>query len=458
MDIPELTALDVHRVRWLCAATPEVARQLCQDVKLDDPPAVHCARFALHLTLKVPLPERYAWEVVQAYRYPQGQCAYTAPLIGHVRLMAMSAVNSLDQLGSIPDDLLAADDFSLGPMLQFRVGQSRVAFDDDRIQELSFSADYHVRQAVARSLRYRPCANRNQILTRLMDDPRWCVAHAAAHVAAQIGDPVLRDLVAAKRNFFSLALVGDPRGRERVEALAFSDDPDAWEEGVGIALILGDRDILTRLWRHPDWVSRRNAILSSAHKGLLEASELPELLSSESPDHLAEVLLSWPAEAASAFPDLVAWLRSQNSDFPTCAAIAAAEGVVLEQARAWMAECPVYSGAIARMLPRAEALRLVNEMVASPHAGARCSAIRVIRLRDLVELYARVAELCLDVDESVVSEAAFAIRGGPLPCGVHGLDTAILRCGDDFSGCTLLRYDLSRLILRILEAEACPPN
>ena len=93
MIVKEVKETAPSRVRWLCNASREAALALCSDASVADPAEVHCARFGLHVVMNVPLPDGYAWEVVQASQYSKGRNAYLAPLEGHVRTFAMYAAD-----------------------------------------------------------------------------------------------------------------------------------------------------------------------------------------------------------------------------------------------------------------------------------------------------------------------------------------------------------------------------
>lgn len=453
MIAKELKETAPSRVRWLCSASREAALALCSDASVADPSEVHCARFGLNVLRNVPLPQGYAWDVLQASQYSKGRKAYRAPLEGHVLTLAMYAAD-LDAAEADLVEYCSRDNHELEAAAVFRFARSPRALDDERLQELSFGEDDDVRRLVAGVLEARESLYRKEILTRLMDDPVRSVSRAASRAAARIRDPELADLLVSKDNLFSLSFQGDPRARPGIEALVNSDDPLDGEWAVATAHALGDRELIARLWVKRDWDTRSNAILGSVGEGLLDDAELDDLLARESPDHIAELAFRWPYTKAEGLIKLARLLCEPAGVFPRSDSLAAGRTDALDRVRTWIPTAPTSCGAALRLLPEQAAVSFARELMGSPHAGARTVAAWGVAYRRLTECYPLVAELCVDPDEEVATAAARAVFYGRMQCGLYGLDTAVLRAGADFSAGISARHQLSSLIKVILTDEA----
>lgn len=453
MIAPELRETARSRVRWLCSASRETALALCSDARVAYPAEIHCARFGLHILRNVPLPDGYAWEVLQASRYSTGRKAYRAPLEGHVLTLAMYAAD-LDAADVDLVEFCSSDNRELERAAIFRFARSPRALDNERLLELSFSENDDVRRVVARVLDGRESPYRKEILARLIDDPVRRVSDAACWVAGRSGDPELTDLLVAKDDLFSLSFQGDPRARPRIENLVNSDEPLDGEEAVATAHALGDRELIARLWVNPDWDIRSNAILGSVGEGLLDDAELDDLLARESPDHIAELAFRWPYTKAEGLIKLARLLCEPAGVFPRSDSLAAGRTDALDRVRTWIPTAPTSCGAALRLLPEQAAVSFARELMGSPHAGARTVAAWGVAYRRLTECYPLVAELCVDPDEEVATAAARAVFYGRMQCGLYGLDTAVLRAGADFSAGISARHQLSSLIKVILTDEA----
>lgn len=453
MFVPELSVADLPRVSWLCRASADAAVQLCAEVELTDPAEIHCARFATQLTMNVPLPDGYAWGVLRASAYEKGRSVYQAPLEGHVRTMAMYAVD-LEAAGADLAEFCSPDNPNLQQAAVFRFAHSPKALPDERLLELSDSKFEWVRHSVANVLANRQSPDRNKILKRLIEDPAFLVSNRASAVAGRTKDPELLELLAAKGYRRSLSLGGDPRGRSHVEALIGSDDPLNWEEGIGTALRLGDRGLLAKLWHHQNWDTRSSAILGSAYRGLIDNRQLDEILARESADHIVELLLRWPHGNGGALVKLGQLLHDGIAGFPKVDALVEGRTTALDQARAWMATNPRLSAAMVRLVPHESAVLLAMDLMSSSQPEARRAGTEVVQRRELTEGFPRVAELCLDPEKRVADAAADAVLFRRMRCGVYGLDTAILRAGSTFEGSAIQRYHLGRLIEALLLGES----
>lgn len=440
---------DVQRVRWLCSASPEIAREFCLDAAPADPAEVHCARFAMHIAMNAPLPDGYAWRVLLTTWCDTEENVYLAPAEAHVGMLAMYAAD-LDRIGPIPLHLWTSNDPFLQPIALFRLARSLKALDNERVLELSYSNVDDVRRAVAKLLKWRRSPQRVEILMRLIDDPCRRVSGAASYAAAQTGDPQLLDRLASKQDLFSLNLAGDPRGRPRIEALANSDDVSAREEAGGMALILGDRSIVEKLRKDSEWAIRSDMILASARKGFIDSRQLDQIVAQESPTHVAELVVRWPQSDAETLSRIAAVLRTSVDGFPDTEAVAAGRTDASDRVRAWIATEPRLCGAMLRLLPVDVAGALAQEMLSSPVADARAVAIEAVAFRSLTECIPLVAEACLDPDDLVARTAARAVYEARVRCGLYGLDTAILGAGDDLNASIAQRRALLRLLIQVL--------
>lgn len=449
----DLSTPDLKRIESLCSISRDTAAWLCSGARTPDSAGIHCARFALHIVMNVSLPNGYAWGVLQSPAYMKGRDVFRAPIEGHVCVMAMYAAE-LDAAGPDFVDFCKCQNHELWRAAIFRFAHSPRALDDERLMELSCSNDETVRIAVAGLLRWRQSPHRNEILARLINDPRRSVSFAASTVAGRTKDPELLDLLAAKGHLYSLSMAGDPRGRSRVEALSSSDDPLDWEESVAAALRLEDRSLLARLWRHHDWDTRSNAILCSAWQRLIDAEQLDGILVRENADQVVHLLLRWPHNDNETLLKMAHVLRKSIAGFPSGDALIEGRMEVLDRARAWATAYPKLSAALIRLVPNDTAVQLAMELLASPEAGARVATAEVVAWRGLTECFPRVAELCLDPEETVARAAADAVLSARMRCGVYGLDTAILKAGNDFSASIHQRQRLGSLIEKILTAQA----
>lgn len=463
MIAKELRETTPSRVWWLCSASRESALALCSDASVGDPAEVHCARFALHFAMNVPLPDGYAWEVVQASQYRTEADEFVAPVENHVRVMAIYA-SDLNAAGADLVEFCRAYPLrtvSREPLLNnrefdqaaiFRFAHSPKALDDERLLELSYSEDPAVRHGVASIFDWRKSPYRNQILTRLLDDPYQRVGHLASHVAGRTGDPELLDLVAAKGHWVSLSMGGDPRCRPFVEEMANSAEALARIDAVGSAVRLEDRGILSELWHDQDWEVRKCAILGSAQAGLIEAPELDQLLAQQSADHIVELLIHWPNNDAEWLHMLGRRLVTSEDAFPSNEALAAGHPEALDRVRTWIRSAPKLCGAAMRLLPEGTAARLVRELASSPEVAARAVAAETVGIRGLADCFPLVAELCLDADDDVAKAADDAICYCLMRCGLYGLDTAILGAGKRYRASP--RSCLNRLIKAIIAGVA----
>lgn len=452
MIVKDISEPTPSRIRWLSSASRESVLTLCSHARVTDPAEVHCARFALHLAMAATLPNQYAWEVLGCTQYSSGRNAYAAPLEGHVLTMAMYAA---DFDAVVPDfvELCCHNNPELERAAIFRFARSTAAIDDERLRELAFSDNDRVRRAIARLLEVRDSRYRKEILRRLIDDPVRRVSQAASWSAGRIKEPELADLLVSKGNLYSLSFQGDPRARRRVEALVNSPVPADGEEAVAIAIALGDLEVLAKLWEHREWNTRLNAILGSVANHLIGASQIEHILTRESAEHIAELALRWPQTEIETLSRIARLLAERLSDFPSADALAAGRAVVLDRVRGWIATAPNLCGAAIRLVPEDTAVLLAQELLDSPHAGARAAAVRAVAYRRLKGCFPRVSELCLDQDAGVAEAAARSAFVGRMRCGVYGLDTAILRAGRDYRAGVSARHNLGQLIEALLGEE-----
>jgi hypothetical protein len=439
----ELKQADARRVRWLCHASDEDVRQLCATASVTDSARIHCARFALHIVRGVPLPTGYAWDVLNASEYAKGSNAYLAPFEGHVCMMAFAAADLDATVDPVP--FFTRDNLGVGRVAIRRFALSPRAVPDQRLVDLSQHESRDVRAAVARVLRWRGSPVRKQILLRLMDDPDRIVWSAAQNTAGYTQDPELLDVLAAKGNLCALNYCDDPRGRPRVDALIYSEDPLYHEWGIAFAARLGDRELLAHLWDHPEWDTRSNAILAAAWRGLLYPLDIEQVLATESIERKAELMLRWPTDEAGLLRCARA-IKACVDEFPSGDALVAGRSCVLHVARRWITTNPTLAGAITRLVPHEMALLLVRELMTASQAEARIAGILVVLRRDIRECFPAVAELCLDEDENVAREAGEALYRGRAACGIYGLDTSVLAAGDDFKSSLGHEWELARML------------
>ena len=453
MGADQLTETGPSRVDWLCRASREVATALCSAAHVADPAGVHCARFALHLVQRVPLPEGYAHEVLHAPEYRKGRNWYVAPLEAHVCTMAMYAADADTAVGDLAE-FCSGENFGLEQAAIFHFARSPAVLDDERLLELSASEHDEVRRAVAQLLGSRESPCRKEILIRLMDDPARRVSQAASWTAGHIGDRDLADLLVSRGNLFALSFVGDPRARPRVEFLVNSDDPLDGEEAVATAHALGDRRLISRLWEKRDWYTRSMAILGSVREGVLDDVELDGILSRQSAEHLAELALRWPPTQAAGLVRLARLLCEPAGVLPASDALTEGRHDALDRVRTCISSAPTFGGAALRLLPEPAATSLAAELIRSPDPGVRIVAAQAIRYRRLTAGYALVAQMCLDPDEAVAKAAAREVSFGRMRPGVYGLDTAVLRAGGNAGAGLEARLDLRRLVEAILVGDA----
>jgi hypothetical protein len=450
MVVPkELTDIGPSRVRWLCAATRDAASQICSAACVDDTPELHCARFCLHLVTGAELPVGYAWEVLQAERFRRGRNIYLAAVEGYVCMLAMYAAD-LGAAGADLAEFAGRDNPELRNAAIFKFPRSPKALGDERIAELSHSPDPQVRAAVARTLKRRASPRRSEVLTRLIDDPVGSVVDAASFAAGDTKDPKLLDVLAAKGYLRPLNAAGDVRGRPCAEALAASDDPLNWGEGVWLAGALNDRELMAHWRRSPEWATRSNAIRVSLSLDLIDAGELLELLTHEPVEYVLDLILDWPQRYAGALPDMGELIRAQIGAFPDKESLRAGGSSVLDRARMWTTVLPQFSGAILRLVSEPTAEILAREMAADASEETRAVAARAIAHRGLSAGLPLVAELCIDPDRAVAEAAARAVGRARVRCGVYGLDTAVLKAGGDYSAGYFARHEMEHLIRAIL--------
>lgn len=421
----ELLSPTVDRVRWLINATPEQAAEVCAGARVDDPLAVHCARLVLHLERGVPLPDGYAWELLQDLDIREQSLNFFSPW-GHLRRMAFCAVD-LDAVGADIVEFCGTYDICLERLVTIRFAAARKALANERVLALSNDEDERVRALVARLLEYRDHPDREVILRRLMDDSVRRVSWAASHTAAHVGDDALRDAVAEKEDFFSLSFLGDPRARARVEGLVASDNPLDGEEAIATAFALGDRALIAKLWTKDDWDTRRDSICISRSRGFLAADEFNELLARETDEHIADVVARYYSVLPSPPLPLCERLCRAGGPLPDYDALAAGDAAAVARVRELMETQPTFGRAAIRLLPRAAAVQLVYELVQSGNAAARAGVVHLVRQDELSECYALVTELCVDADDDVVDEASREIGWAKIRCGIYGLDTAMLQ-------------------------------
>lgn len=441
----ELFELNAVRVRWLCKASSEAAATLCTNVRMDDPTEVHCARLVLHIVTNTPLPRGYARELLDAPQYRKGTDVYLFPLEGHVCTLAMWAA-APEEIAPILARFCNRDNPQLTEAAAIRLAGAPAVLGEDRLRALSVSDNRDERRFAARMLVRRPSPHRVEILSRLLDDVDRCVSLAAERAAAHTRDPQLREMLLAKDLGFSLSFMGDPGARGRAESLVESLDPLDGDEAVACAVALGDRGLLEKLWRHPEWDTRSNAIVVTMSRGQLEPARLAELLACEPADHVAELMLYWAQSYGRLLPLAVDALRRVDPSFPRTDALAAAPPAVLDQVRTWAVSDANRCGAAMRLLPEDVAAALARELVRSPEAGARAVAGQIIAHRELRQCIPLVAELCVDEDENVARTATSAMLRVRVPCGLCGFDTGSLKAGSDFSAGFIARHSLGRLI------------
>lgn len=428
MIYDEIIHADAARVRWLCSASDEAARELCADAHVSDPAEVHCARFALLLVQGTALPPGYAWDVFRAPAYAAGKNALLAPLEGHVRLMAFAAADLTPGLD--PLEFIAGSNHGLSRLAVRRFGSSPHILPDARLTSLADHESFRVRSQTARMLRWREPSVRNPLLLQMMHDRRGSVRSAAERTAASTGDEELRGTLAARGEIWALSWCGDARGRPYVEALVDSEDVLSHEWAVHLAAKLGVRDLLARLWTNREWYTRSNALVAAASQHMLDAQDLAEILVREGVDYRIELMTRWPQFDREGLLTLARSIREQIDNFPTVEALLAGSPEVIEAAREWIAGYPELTAAIVRLVPHETAVALSTELLAYSEPSARRAGILAVQRRDLRQCFPTVAELCADADESVVREACRTVEGD-MNCGIYGLDTAVLAARDD---------------------------
>lgn len=445
MTYSELLNLDIGRVRWLCGVPSGAVRGVLSQPSTADRVEVHCARLALHIARGAALPHEYAWTVLWERKPRLGPNVRLAPAEWHLRTMAMYAAD-LDSAEADPVPFLACEEFSFHQAAILRFARSPRALNDERLLDLSSNENPNVRHAVAATFDWRSNRYRNEILKRLMEDPVFRVRTCAAFVAGRTGDPELLDILDSE----GLKVGSDPRGRPDVHIMANSQSSYDRGEAVWNAVLLKDREVLAKLWTDPEWDVRRSAILDSARGCLLEGLQLDEILAKESAEHLADLLLRWPVNDEETFARIAQVLRAFVSGFPASGALAAGATEVFEFARAQAGIFPSLSGAIIRLLPDDVAVQLAQELAGSPEPGGRAAAASAVAHRGLSRCFPLVAELCVDADKTVSEAAAHAVSIGRMRCGTYGLDTAILKAGNDARAAVVPRLRLGYLAAALL--------
>ena len=443
----EIDHIDSSRVRTLCNVSEEHAHQICSNANVADSPVLHCARFTLHILRGVKLEEGYAWNVLQAFS--QQWRLHRGSIASHVSALGMYAAD-LDSVCADPVEWLRAEDYFVCQAAICRFALSEKALTDERILELSFSESNEVKRSLASVLAWRDSPHRNQILRRLIGDPSPDVSVGASLVAGRTKHPELLDLLWSKDALVPVAHAGDRRGQSYVEALANSDQASDRRYSVLLALLLEDRQLLSRLCEDHDWEVRSYALIVCVSEGVFDLSQMSNILTKDTPAHLLDLMVRWPKPNREALRTIAGLLSVSTVEFASIEALVEGQSLAVDRARASIPFDPKQCGAMLRLFPKGISMMLAKELLASPQDAARVIGVHVIGRQRLTELFPLVAEVCLDPSPTVAAEAAQAITHGHMRCGVHGLDTAILAAGDDFRANLTQRMYLRDAIESIL--------
>jgi hypothetical protein len=334
----------------------------------------------------------------------------------------------------------------------FRFTRSAKALDDELLLLHSHSESKDIRIFVAEILRNRESPYRKAILKRLMNDPVRRVASRASFTAGMIRDEELADLLARECDFRALSFVGDPRARTQTEALVDCADSLGCGEAIATALALGDLCLLERLWNNPAWEVRCAAILGSVGRGYLDGERLDAVLTRQNEDQLIDLTLRWLFDRPDLLPKLANLICEPTGLLPPYDALASGRADAIDRLWKWVSTSPMRCGAGVRLLPEDKAVSLIEEMMCSPHAECRIEAIRVVAYGRFEACYPLVAERCVDSNKAVADAANGHVEFARMKCGLYGIDTSILKAGDDFDVSNTVHFSASRLIERLLSS------